>query len=71
MTLKALGVDRCEGLGTTGWGMLGGPISNGISGCGNAGVEPRVGVMYNEMVTQRGYSLERSIPADMRRGPAL
>ncbi len=28
---------------------------------GNAGVEPRVGVMYNEMVTQRGYSLERFV----------
>ncbi len=28
---------------------------------GNAGVEPRVGVMYHEMVTQRGYSLERFV----------
>jgi dihydropyrimidinase len=28
---------------------------------GNAGVEPRVGVMYNEMVSQRGYSLERFV----------
>jgi dihydropyrimidinase len=26
---------------------------------GNAGCEPRVGVMYNQMVTRRGYSLER------------
>ena len=26
---------------------------------GNAGVEPRMGVMYDEMVTRRGYSLER------------
>ena len=26
---------------------------------GNAGVEPRMGVMYDEMVTKRGYSLER------------
>ena len=25
---------------------------------GNAGVEPRLSVMYHEMVTQRGYSLE-------------
>jgi dihydropyrimidinase len=28
---------------------------------GNAGVEPRVAVMYHEMVTQRGYSLERFV----------
>lgn len=28
---------------------------------GNAGVEPRIGVMYHEMVTQRGYSLERFV----------
>ena len=28
---------------------------------GNAGVEPRVGVMYHEMVTERGYSLERFV----------
>jgi dihydropyrimidinase len=28
---------------------------------GNAGVEPRVGVMYQEMVTSRGYSLERFV----------
>ncbi len=28
---------------------------------GNAGVEPRIGVMYNEMVTQRGYSLEHFV----------
>jgi dihydropyrimidinase len=28
---------------------------------GNAGVEPRVSVMYHEMVTQRGYSLERFV----------
>jgi dihydropyrimidinase len=28
---------------------------------GNAGVEPRVGVMYTEMVTRRGYSLERFV----------
>jgi dihydropyrimidinase len=28
---------------------------------GNAGVEPRVGVMYHEMVTRRGYSLERFV----------
>lgn len=28
---------------------------------GNAGVEPRVGVMYHEMVTARGYSLERFV----------
>ena len=28
---------------------------------GNAGVEPRMGVMYHEMVTQRGYSLERYV----------
>lgn len=28
---------------------------------GNAGVEPRVGVMYHEMVTVRGYSLERFV----------
>jgi dihydropyrimidinase len=28
---------------------------------GNAGVEPRVGVMYQEMVTTRGYSLERFV----------
>jgi dihydropyrimidinase len=28
---------------------------------GNAGVEPRVGVMYHETVTERGYSLERFV----------
>ena len=28
---------------------------------GNAGVEPRVAVMYHEMVTRRGYSLERFV----------
>jgi dihydropyrimidinase len=28
---------------------------------GNAGVEPRIGVMYHEMVTERGYSLERFV----------
>jgi dihydropyrimidinase len=28
---------------------------------GNAGVEPRVSVMYHEMVTKRGYSLERFV----------
>ncbi len=28
---------------------------------GNAGVEPRLGVMYDEMVTRRGYSLERYV----------
>ena len=28
---------------------------------GNAGVEPRLGVMYQEMVTVRGYSLERFV----------
>ena len=28
---------------------------------GNAGVEPRVGVMYHQMVTERGYSLERFV----------
>jgi len=28
---------------------------------GNAGVEPRLAVMYHEMVTQRGYSLERYV----------
>lgn len=28
---------------------------------GNAGVEPRLSVMYHEMVTQRGYSLERFV----------
>jgi dihydropyrimidinase len=28
---------------------------------GNAGVEPRVGVMYHAMVTSRGYSLERFV----------
>ncbi len=28
---------------------------------GNAGVEPRVGVMYTEMVTRRGYSLEKFV----------
>jgi dihydropyrimidinase len=28
---------------------------------GNAGVEPRIGVMYHEMVTARGYSLERFV----------
>ena len=28
---------------------------------GNAGVEPRLGVMYQEMVTERGYSLEQFV----------
>ncbi len=28
---------------------------------GNAGVEPRLGVMYQEMVTKRGYSLEQFV----------
>lgn len=28
---------------------------------GNAGVEPRLSVMYHEMVTERGYSLERFV----------
>ena len=28
---------------------------------GNAGVEPRLGVMYHEMVTERGYSLEQFV----------
>jgi len=28
---------------------------------GNAGVEPRVGVMYTEMVSRRGYSLEKFV----------
>ena len=28
---------------------------------GNAGVEPRLGVMYTEMVVRRGYSLERYV----------
>jgi dihydropyrimidinase len=28
---------------------------------GNSGVEPRLGVMYTEMVTRRGYSLERYV----------
>ena len=28
---------------------------------GNAGVEPRLGVMYQEMVTERGYSLEQCV----------
>jgi dihydropyrimidinase len=28
---------------------------------GNAGVEPRLGVMYTEMVTRRGYSLEKFV----------
>ena len=28
---------------------------------GNAGVEPRLGVMYHEMVTERGYTLEKFV----------
>ena len=28
---------------------------------GNSGVEPRIGVMYTEMVTKRGYSLEKFV----------
>src|SRR6185437_12225374 len=28
---------------------------------GNSGVEPRLGVMYTEMVTRRGYSLSRYV----------
>ena len=28
---------------------------------GNAGVEPRLSVMFHEMVTQRGYSLEKFV----------
>ena len=36
----------------------------------NAGVEPRLGVMYTEMVQRRGYSRGSTVPGILRPGLA-